>query len=795
MLPKAKVVITILILISCFYSGKSISEPDTTRYSQLVLTFPNERHYEYFYNEIQNSIVLQIKDTSSEELETLNNYDENLVRRVLVKDFSPNDTEIHLTLKDLNVRATINHFRQPFRIVVDLFDKRYRTQHDAKTGLPIQQQNQQSAENLPPTILGLGSTPSKLKSLPVQEQEEPYLQNSPTARSPSPNLGSGQPRKLLQPSPKLYNNPNKLALSLSKVPPGKGKGWKKYPIYITRSQLATYKTGKSYPDFLQKNSKTATKSANAMADYAGKLFDFGDEGRALLAYKQVIHKAPQIFNKHPLHLWRLAETHLGQANLSLADSYYQSMIEKHPDHPLSQYAKLRRLDIVAIRQTQKSSVNKFPQIASELEKINPYKDMELKAQLAIRRSYWNAPKKDQIALQKNRFKIPSVSPEINKLVEESYQNIELPRTGLLLNNIALEHQLSKTPLLRNASIKLADHYFKTYKGKKIAPFQNYLLGKITENLNSTLDSFLEKEDYLSVIKTYEMLSERLKKLKLTPYNQWALGEAYRNLGQPEAAIPFYKNASKYLDTKKGRFLAQFWLSSALTDTHESLSATNNRSAKTKSIKQDLKSANKLLWSMWKNLDRKDKNSLMVGLKSPIQNIIDSPTLSTAHPNIALSAWQSSLNPSASKAKDNPLSSVYTTNGSTVKDLKNLADKFTKLGLPNKRNQTLELLTKIKPSDFGGEKDIEDLWADQLTSLAETYRTANQYLDAGRIYSFTGKNSQNWEGRAEALYKGGLLLYRAGKRTEAIEAFTQASEDGNNLLYSELAKKRLDLLNQ
>ena len=68
--------------------------------------------------------------------------------------------------------------------------------------------------------------------------------------------------------------------------------------------------------------------------------------------------------------------------------------------------------------------------------------------------------------------------------------------------------------------------------------------------------------------------------------------------------------------------------------------------------------------------------------------------------------------------------------------------------------------------------------------------ANQNLEAGRIYSLVGKESQNWEGRAEALYKGGLLLYKAGRREEAIDAFTKASNDGNNLFYANLARERL-----
>ena len=79
----------------------------------------------------------------------------------------------------------------------------------------------------------------------------------------------------------------------------------------------------------------------------------------------------------------------------------------------------------------------------------------------------------------------------------------------------------------------------------------------------------------------------------------------------------------------------------------------------------------------------------------------------------------------------------------------------------------------------------------MIGLAEDYRTSNEYLEAGRIYTFVGSESENWEGRAEALYKGGLLLYRSGRREEAVDAFNKAKADGNNLFYANLANERLN----
>jgi tetratricopeptide (TPR) repeat protein len=90
-----------------------------------------------------------------------------------------------------------------------------------------------------------------------------------------------------------------------------------------------------------------------------------------------------------------------------------------------------------------------------------------------------------------------------------------------------------------------------------------------------------------------------------------------------------------------------------------------------------------------------------------------------------------------------------------------------------------------------DKDALRVWTDELTQLAEEFRRSNDYLEAGRLYALTGSENNQWEGRAEALYKGGLLLYRSGRRDEAVAAFQKAADDGNNLLYAALAKKRLE----
>jgi hypothetical protein len=127
-------------------------------------------------------------------------------------------------------------------------------------------------------------------------------------------------------------------------------------------------------------------------------------------------------------------------------------------------------------------------------------------------------------------------------------------------------------------------------------------------------------------------------------------------------------------------------------------------------------------------------------------------------------------------------------------LSSLAKKFGELGLKNEREQSIALLRYMKPKDFSDQEAAKKLWAEELTSLANEQREAAKYLDAGRTYAYAGAESENWENRAESLYKGGLLLYRAGRREEAVDAFKKCSEDGNNRYYANLCTERLERIN-
>ena len=103
------------------------------------------------------------------------------------------------------------------------------------------------------------------------------------------------------------------------------------------------------------------------------------------------------------------------------------------------------------------------------------------------------------------------------------------------------------------------------------------------------------------------------------------------------------------------------------------------------------------------------------------------------------------------------------------------------------------MQRIDPETVELDRDARKVWNDELLSLSEDLRQSSEFLEAGRTLRFAGERDEI--NRAESLYKAGLLLYRAGRRDEAIQAFRQASQDGNNFFYANLARERLDQLAQ
>lgn len=110
--------------------GKVMAKPASPNpsFAQMIIPFSGERPFEHEWIKGENSLVLSFPSSSPSELEAINNYDERLVRRVLIKDLGPLGSEVRLVLRDKDVRAVVTTFKDPFRIAIDLFDKSY-TEH------------------------------------------------------------------------------------------------------------------------------------------------------------------------------------------------------------------------------------------------------------------------------------------------------------------------------------------------------------------------------------------------------------------------------------------------------------------------------------------------------------------------------------------------------------------------------------------------------------------------------------------------------------------------------------------
>ena len=752
------------------------------RMSQLVFSFPNKRIYDYSFDKPNNTIMIEIRGTNPSELEGIEHYDETVIRRVLVRDMGGQGTEVKFVLRDSDVRATVTEFNEPFRIAIDFFDRNFQTTHDPKTGMPLS--SAKSKVNAPATtdrkfLVGPG-TPTAADSEPVESNN------------------GGTKRRLLQPNPKVFANPTEFRDAITGIPAGIGKHWASYPVYIYRIQTAAYHGKKTAPSLKSKDLGKAMTSAEAMADFAGRLFDFGHESRALIAYQQVLHKSPSAFERSPLHLWKFAEVHLGQGNLTLADGYFQALSEKHPESPLAKFAQMRRLDIRAIRAVSLGKTDAFAKLGRSANRIPTGTNGELKGQLAIRSAYWKQHSKEAAqSLLANKYYIPRLSGGVFGTLDAVRKSVEGQKTAFLSATLMLNQMVDPVTPWETRTGKFAAEYFKRYSGKSTEKFAATLSSKLQTKLNKSLQKLVNDGNFVKAIQDYESLPKSLRSVRSNSVTAWALAEAYRKIGQPEQSIRFYELAAKGSENGLDRLRSQFWVAVNAGETRESLKARSQSSSRVAFLGKKSRAADKAMGDIWNSLDDKEKNDFLTTYKDNLEATLKSPAKLATPAKILLSQWSQALNSRISAGGGEPtaVKTNFSPSANAVTTLTELAQRFAELGLNRERQQSLALLQNMKPKDFGDSDAAKKLWANKLVSLADEYRESSRYLEAGRIFAYAGKESEDWSYRAESLYKGGLLLYRAGRRDEAIAAFTKCSEDGSNRYYANLCTDRLDRLNK
>lgn len=764
---------TLVVLAALGYSQVLLS---AGRYAQMVFEFPEKRSIELHDETQRNSIVIFFNQTKPSELKGLEHYDERLIRRVFTKDEMPKGTEVRLVLRDKNIKASIVEYTEPYRVVIDLFDQDYRQEIDPITGLPLISTNGSDSHDVQHegngsiTFVNPTSSPSK-KSRRSSSSKDYFAKDK--------NFGK---RKLFQPTPEEITTPTELSQKISETKGGRGHAWDEYPLYIFPIQTAAY-VGRKTPSGWEKKSRIkALSGPQAMAEYALKLYIFGHENRAMVAYQQVLHSDPSIFDKDALHLWAFAEVNFGQGNLALADGYFSNLTRKFPESTLSKFAALRRLDIKAIRLLRAGELNKLPSLASYLNTINDNHNSELKAQKLIRSSYWS-DKGAEVASDKN--KLPVIN-ESNRLgLSNVLSQVEGQRTGFVAASLILKKLIQPDISWLPSISQFAGQYFKKYKGSASAPYYDQLKSQFKERLISEILQSKKDKKYTHLIEVYESLPRALKSIRKTPSVAWALAESYRLQSQNDKALGFYNQVSKSEGATVRGFESNYWNAVLNARSIAGLSRTKSRKRRKIVVKSDRR-----MGQIWDLLNSQEKDQLYLVYKDSFkQQINDGVRLKTIA-KIILGSWAQPLSTklpeSVEPGSDNKgTKSIYL--------LSNLAKTFKYFGMEAERVQAIKLMKEIPSESFAGDKKAEGIWKKELLTLADDYRKANQYLEAGRLYTYAAQRISSDEDRAETLYKGGLLLYRAGRRQEAVKAFTSASEDGNNLFYANLAKERLSQL--
>lgn len=747
----------------------------SSEFTQIVIPFKSEKKFQYEWLKQENTLLLQFPSVSPKELEPFNNYDERLVRRLVVKDLGPAGTEIRLVLRDRDVRALVSSFKDPFRVSVDLFDKNFSPAKDPVTGLPISDAGSVSASGSDKAVL-----------LQPHADSTP---NTATSKEDSPSK-----RRLLQALPEEVNSPNELKVALSKIAPGTGKGWTEYPPYVYRTQLAPYE-GREAPDKETSPWQAqAVKTTSAMADYASKLYDFGHEGRALLAYQQVLLKEPGVFEKDPIHLWKFAECNLGQGNFQLADGYYSALLDKHPSHAMAQYARLRKLDVAAIKAIERRDDSVFKKLATQLSQVDNKKSGEIAAQVEIRKAWWN----DSKANQARNADLPVVAEEIQRRLESVLPNVESQRTAFLASSLIANRMVQPDTNWEESYAGWLNGYFDKFKGPATEPTREKISVATRTKISAEIKNAFQAGKYVQVAKAFENLPTPMKSIRKDPAISWSIAESYRALGQNEKAIPFYQTAAA-VPASIDKFKSQFWVASLAGNAALDLAASKGDQARIRSLQNASQTADTEMGNTWSKLKSDEKAQILTGMSDVIENNVASELKSKTPAKILLEKWTSSLtvNPPKMSTQNgtNPTDEPgnFSPSAGTVRVLDDLGKKFAELGMQAERREALQLMRFIKPSSLEQDKTAQKIWSDQMLSLAEEHRKANEFLQAGELYSLVGDGATANENRAEAYYKGGLLLYRAGKKEEAIKILEKAKSDPNNLFYSKLATERLDQL--
>lgn len=744
------------------------------RFYEIIARFNEPKNFTFEEDFNRSSLSLFIENVTSDELEAFYNYDEKVIKRLLIKEIPPKNAKIIITLNDKNLKTTIFSLEEPFRIVVNIYDSTYGISKDPSTGLPL--------SGL--WVEDIASSSTERKKTDTQNLlTEPAhaIQNQLSMQASNNNEKSDGKRRLLQPSYDLGETESEWEQRLQKISSGRGSYWSKAPIYVYPILIASYE-GRGHPAGWAANlNEPSMTKGQKIATLAYKMASFGDEKRALAAYQELLHIEPKVFEKDPVHLWSFAECHLAEGNLVLAEGYYKTIIERFAGSPFAALAMLRTFDIKSIYFLSKNDTSAFAQLLEESMPIEP-KNEELKTQLKIRQSFWKNPD-----FHNNNQSPPPVDEKTAGFFREVLGSLENKKTSFLAYSIYELFLLNFDSLFNeDKNISIVKEYFARYDKETGSEYYSYLKKFFYKKISEKIQNLYESKNYASATEIAEKLKEETD--FIASYDlalAWPIAESYRQISQYEKAIRYYYIISEKDEKSVRKLKSAFWVSYLSSKKED------------KNLSEKITKIDKEAQNTWLSLSEDDQKTVQTSYKMELEECVREDNNLALPALILFDAWTKNLSTQKNGSSGNLGSTSkneYSPSSSAITSLDYLAKKLQKLGKSKERKVILSLMQKIKPKDVADDKEAKKIWNDSQLSFAEELREMNELLDAGRTYVNIAEQSEDGTSRAEALYKGGLLLYRAGKREEAMKAFTQASQDTNNLFYANLAKERINQMN-
>jgi hypothetical protein len=514
--------------------------------------------------------------------------------------------------------------------------------------------------------------------------------------------------------------------------------WLSYPLFMYRLD--------HLPSMINKTDDSSVFKSAAEA------FDKGNDALALKRYQSLIAKHAQELTDSPGHLWRYAEIHFGMGNYNFADGYFQVLARKYQGSPLAAFAELRRLDISSFHQINHMDLMlRLDQVAAQSN------TSDFKAAVLMRRAFWQ-----QNAALENSGTLPSISRaqalELLATVPQMKSERGQFTAGIL-------GYISGPPY----ELKALTSFLDKFKGQATEPYRSQILQLFSGDFTARINDLSQKNANVEVISQFEALSSTLAEAITDRATIQKIADSYQKMARPERAAEIYAKLPSSSEAEELEALLKASISAIqsvfvrsiqnqTTDRYTALAAENDRRA----------------LELWNRLEAKaeffeqHRQTLVSFAKET--HLLRTPSL------ILLFAWQKSL--TEGKVPDD---------SDLVQTILNIAEKFAKLGMSKEEQDSKALLRMVKPNT-----DQEKvLWSKAMAELAGKLRQENQYLEAGRTYAIAAEHDESQ--RVNHLYRGALLMARAGRRDEAIGLLERCSQDTSNLYYANLCNERLDRL--